>query len=195
MGKDYAWRRTIAEIFGIMKFIKDILLFELETTGPNPDKDSVIQLSCILLDKDNLLEKSYFNSYVRVSLLENLITEHAAQLSIPFVTMQKSPKIYDTIKKFHETFGANVLLGTHNISNILFLRNSFKKALIPFDYDSHILELWTLGYIYTLNYGIRKMPSFHTFLDHFGLKQKNRHNALEKCRLSAEIFRKIIKTT
>jgi DNA polymerase III alpha subunit (gram-positive type) len=109
--------------------------------------------------------------------------------------MQKSPKIYDTIKKFHDTFGTNLLLATHNISSLIFLKNSFKKAFVPFDYDNHVLELWTLGYIYTLNYGLKKIPTFNTFVDHFRLKQKNRHNALEKARLSAEIFRKIIKET
>lgn len=175
-----------------MKFIKDILLFDVETTGSNPDKDSIIQLAGILLDKDNLLEKAYFSSYVRVSLLEGIIAEHAELLNIPFVAMQKSPKIYDTIKKFHKHLGSEAILATHNTTNLLFLKNAFKKALVNFDYNEHVLELWTLGYIYTLNYGLKKMPSFHTFLDHFGIKLKNRHDALEKARASAEIFRKII---
>lgn len=176
-----------------MKFIKDILLFDLETTGPDADKDNIIQLSAILLDKDNLLEKDFFNSYVRVSLLDGTISQHAEMLHIPFDTMRKSPKVYDAIKKFHHQFGSGKLLATHNLANVLFLRNGFKKAAIPFDYDPHTLELWTLGYIYTLNYGIKKMPTFQTLLDHFRLKRKNRHDALEKTRLAAEVFRKIIK--
>ncbi len=176
-----------------MKFVKDILLFDLETTGPDADKDNIIQLSAILLDKDNLLEKNFFNSYVRVSLLDATITQHAEILNIPFDEMRKSLKIYDVIKKFHQTFDNNALLATHNLANVLFLRNGFKKAVIPFDYDKHVLELWTLGYIYTMNYGIKKMPTFNTMLDHFHMKQKNRHNALEKVRLAAEVFRKIIK--
>lgn len=177
-----------------MKFIKDILLFDMETTGPDVDKDNIIQLSAILLDKDNLLEKNYFNSYVRVSLLDGTINQHAEILNIPFDLMRKSPKIYDAIKKFYTVFrNDSVLLATHNLNSVLFLRNGFKKALVPFEYDQHILELWTLGYIYTLNYGLKKIPTFRTLLDHFHLRQKNRHNALEKVRLSAEIFRKIIK--
>jgi len=176
-----------------MKFIKDILLFDLETTGPEADKDNIIQLSAILLDKDNLLEKGFFNSYVRVSLLDGTISQHAELLHIPFATMQKSPKIYDAVKKFHQEFGKDALLATHNLNNVLFLRQAFKKAVIPFDYDRHVLELWTLGYIYTLNYGIKKMPTFQTLLDHFRMKRKNRHDALEKTRLAADIFRKIIK--
>jgi DNA polymerase III alpha subunit (gram-positive type) len=177
-----------------MKFIKDLVLFDLETTGQDPDRDPIIQLSAILLDKDNLLEKDFFNSYIRVSLLDNTISQHAELLNIPFDTLRKSPKIYDTIKHFHAKFGKNHLLATHNTFNILFLRNAFRKSMIPFDYDPHVIDIWTLGYIYTLNYGLRKMPTFTTLLDQFSLKRKNRHDALEKCRLSAEIFRKIIKS-
>src|SRR5258708_7144499 len=140
-----------------MKFIKDILWFDLTTTGPDSEKDNIIQLSAVLLDKDNLLEKAVFNFYVRVSLLDAIITKHAQLLNIPFDDLRKSQKIYDVIKKFHSTFGNKVLLATHNTQSLFFLKNAFKKALIPFNYDSHILELWTLGYIYTLNYGIRKM--------------------------------------
>lgn len=178
-----------------MKFIKDILWFDLSTTGPDPEKDNIIQLSAILLDKNSLLEKGVFNFYVRVSLLDAIITKHASLLNIPFEELRKSPKIYDVTKKFHTTFGNKVLLATHNTQSLFFLKNAFKKALIPFDYDNHILELWTLGYIYTLNYGMKKMPTFDTFVHYFGLKQVNRQDSLEKCRLAVEIFRKIIKAS
>ncbi|QQS22541.1 hypothetical protein IPM19_02820 [bacterium] len=50
-----------------MKLIKDILIFQIEATGVDIERDHIIQLSGILLDKDSLLEKNYFNSYVKVS--------------------------------------------------------------------------------------------------------------------------------
>ncbi len=177
-----------------MKFIKDLLLFEVETTGSDPDKDPIIQLSAIVLDKDNLLEKDFFNCYVRVSLLDGTISQHAELLHIPFETLRKSPKIYDAVKKFHDQFNSNFLLCTHGTANILFLRQAFRKSALPFNYNPHVIDLWTLGYVYTLNYGLKKMPTFNTLLDLFGLKRKNRHDALEKCRLAAEIFRRIIKS-
>lgn len=176
-----------------MKFIKDLLFFELQTTGPDVDKDNIMQLSAVLLDKDNLLEKANFNSYVRVSYMDTTIAEHAKAMGITFETLKKSPKIFDAAKKFKSTLGTEVLLATHNVANILFLRSSFKKSGLKFEYDSHILELWTLGYIYTLNYGIKKMPTFNTFLDFFKLTQENPFDMMEKVRLEAEIFRKIIK--
>ena len=176
-----------------MKFIKDLLFFELQTTGQDPDKDNIIQLSAVLLDKDNLLEKGNFNSYVRVSYLDSVITDHAKLLQIDFETLKKSPKVYDVAKQFHTKFGTNLLLATHNLSNLLFAKQSFRKSGLKFDYDMHVLELWTLGYIYTLNYGLKKMPTFNTFVTHFNLQQKKPFDSMEKVRLEAEIFRRIIK--
>jgi hypothetical protein len=37
------------------------------------------------------------------------------------------------------------------------------------------------------------MPTFHTFVDYFKLKQKSPWDGMEKVRLEAEIFRRIIK--
>ncbi len=176
-----------------MKFIKDLLFFELQTTGPDPDKDMVIQLSGSLLDKDNLLEKAFFNTYIRVSFLDGVINEHARILRTDYETLKKSPKVYDAIKQFHKTFGTDLLLATHNVNNLLFLRLAFKKAAIPFDFDQHLIELWTLGYVYTLNYGLKKMPTLNTFCDHFNLPQQQIWDAREKVKLEAEIFRRIIK--
>ncbi len=176
-----------------MKFIKDLLFFEITTTGVDPDKDSIIQLSAVLLDKDNLLEKDNFNTYIRVSYLDSIINDHASLLHTDPDKLRKSPKIYDAIKKIHKHFGNNLLLATHSFNNLLFLKNAFKKALVIFDYDPHVIQLWTLGYIYTLNYGLKKMPTFHTFVDNFKLKQKAPWDSMERTRLAAEIFRKIIK--
>ncbi len=176
-----------------MKFIKDIVLFDIETTGPDPDKDLIIQLSAILLDKDNLLEKDFFNSYVRVSLLDNVINQHANLLQIPFDTLKRSPKAYDVAKLFKEKFDTRHLLAAHTFLPVLFLKNMFRKGALSYEYDMHTIDLWTLGYIYTLSFGVKKMPTFNTFIDQFSLKLENKHNALERARLSAEIFRRIIK--
>ncbi len=176
-----------------MKFIKDLLFFEIQTTGEDPDKDYIIQLSAILLDKDNLLEKANFNTHVRVSFLDGVINDHATKLHVEFEYLKKSPKIVDAVKQFRQKFEPDLLLCTHNISNLLFLRSAFKRSSVKFDYDPHVLELWTLGYIYTLNYGLRKMPTFTTFLDHFRMEQKRPFDSMEKVRLEAEVFRKIIK--
>jgi DNA polymerase III epsilon subunit-like protein len=175
-----------------MKLIKDILVFALETTGNDIDKDHIIQLSAVLLDKDNLLEKQSFNSYVKVSFLDGTIASHATQLGIDFEVLRKSAKITEVLRDFIKTIGYDPLLTTHSVQNYLFLRQAFKKNLVPFKYDNHILDVWSLGYIYILHYGIKKIPTLTTLSNHFNLKIKNQNNALEKARLTAEVLRKII---
>ena len=51
-----------------MRFIKDLLFIEIQSTGLDPDKDSIIQLSAVLLDKDNLLEKITLTVLLRLAI-------------------------------------------------------------------------------------------------------------------------------
>lgn len=178
-----------------MKFVKDLLFFEVSTTGPDPERDAVIQLSAVLLDKDNLLEKDQFNCYVRVSYLDSVLRDHAETLGVPFEVIKRSPKVYDAIKQFFVRFGSAPLLATHVTQNLLFLRAAFKKAGAPFSFDRHVVELWTLGYVYLLNYGVRKMPTLDTFAEFFRIPFQNRGDAAERVRLETEVFRKIIQGT
>ncbi len=175
-----------------MKLIKDILMFAIETTGTDADKDHIIQLGAVLLDKDNLLEKKTFNSYIKVSFLDGTIASHAEQLGIPFDTLRKSPKITEVLREFIKAFDYEPLLASHSVQNFLFLRQAFKKNLVPFKYDAHIVDLWSLSYIYILHYGIKKIPTLNTLSTHFNLKIKNQNDALERARLSAEVFRRIV---
>lgn len=177
-----------------MKFTKDILFFGITTTGDNTDKDNILQLAGILIDKDSLLEKDNFNSYIRASYLENIINEHTNFLRIDPHLLKTSPKIYDAIKQFNKQFDpSGLVLAAHNTSDIIFLKNAYKKAVVPYKFDPHSLQLWTLGYIYTLHYGIKKLPTLNTFLDFFKLKMHNPYDAMEKIRMQIEVFKKIIK--
>jgi DNA polymerase III epsilon subunit-like protein len=83
-----------------MKFIKDLLFFEISTTGPDLDKDNIIQLSAVLIDKDNLLEKDFFNSYIRISYLDSLLLAHSKLLNIDYEKMKKS--LEDSQKQVEE---------------------------------------------------------------------------------------------
>lgn len=175
-----------------MRFIKDILLFELETTGGDVERDVVIQLAAVLLDKDNLLEKGLFNSYVRTSFLDDTLTRHGALLHVSLDILKKSSKTLDVVRSFVSQFSSEVQLGVQSPRNFIFLRNMFRKVNIPFEYDFHVLDIWTLQYMYVQKLGLKKMPTLHTLMDTFKLKQKNPHNALERARLQTEVLRKII---
>lgn len=175
-----------------MKLIKDLLVLHLETTGTDPDRDHVIQLSAVLLDKDSLLEKNFFNSYVKVSFLDGTLQKHSQQLGISFEQLRKSPKITEVIKTFVNDFGYEPLLATNSVQSYLFLRAAFKKTLLPFKYDRHLVDIWSLGYIYALHIGIKKMPTLTTLADHFNIKISLSADGLEKARTTAAVLKKII---
>lgn len=176
-----------------MKFIKDILLFDVEATTEDPDTGNMLQLAAVLLDKDNLLEKATFNSYIRVSLIDSTITQHAKLLGVSFEAIRKSPKIYDCIKEFSKHFPDAPLLASQTIKQVFFLKNAYKKAAIPFPFSYHVLNLWTLQYLTTQRQGLQKSPSLHTMLEHYKLKERNPKNAFERVRLEAEVLRRILK--
>ncbi len=175
-----------------MKLIKDILIIQAETSGPNTETDHIIQLSAVLLDKDNLLEKNNFNFYIKASFLDKTLMDHSDYLGITFDQLRKSPKLSEVINNFIKTFGSDPLIASHDITSYLFLQKAFKRTLNSFDYDNHYINIWSLGYIYMMHYGVKKIPTLSTLANHFNLKVKHPHNAFEKVRLTAEIFRKIV---
>lgn len=173
-----------------MRLIKDLLVFHLETTGPDPERDHIIQIAAVLLDKDSLLEKNFQNWFVKVSFLDGTIQKHSQQLGISFDELRQSPKITEVIKEFINAFGYEPLLATNSITSLLFLRNAFKKSLQQFKYDKHVLDIWSLSYIYALHIGIKKIPSLTTLATHFNLPVAR--TGLDKARTTAQILRKII---
>ena len=48
-----------------MKFARDILLIDMETTGPDPAKDFPLQLAGVILYMYNVLQNAKLNTYIR----------------------------------------------------------------------------------------------------------------------------------
>ncbi len=175
-----------------MKFARDILLIDVETTGPNPEKDFPIQLAAILLDKDNLLEKSFFNSYIRFSFSQTTNDQIVQILGIPKELWMHSPALKPVIATFASQFPSNVTLASQNLINVNFLQQAFKRAQIPYEFDYHVLELWTLGYFFLSKQNIRKIPTAETAGAYLKLRREKEHDALENCKYLAEILRKLV---
>ncbi len=176
-----------------MKFARDILLIDLETTGMDPAKDFPLQLSAVLLDKDNLLEKQSFNSFIRHPFSQTTNDRIVQTLGINKELWIKAPNLKSVIGAFKEAFPYNVTISSQNIINVNFLSEAFKKTGIVYEYDYHILELWTLGYIYLSRLNIKKIPTAQTVGTYFKLQRTKEHDALANCRFHAEILRKLSK--
>lgn len=176
-----------------MKFIKDILLFDLETSGPDPDKDVVVQLSAVLLDKDNLLEKRYLNTFVRNSMLHSTLLEHAAAAHADFKQVQAGKKPLELVRELPTLFSGPVTLAPANASRLLFFKNMFRKQAVTFPYDLTTMDLWTLYYIYGVRTGLKKIPTVHTLAEQLYTRVSNPFDSYERVKLHAAFFRHLIK--
>ena len=175
-----------------MKFARDLLLIDIETTGPNPEKDFPIQLAAVLLDRDNLLEKLAFNTYIKHPFSQTTNDRIVETLGIPKETWMRSPNLKTVVTEFKSVFQHSVTIASQNIVNVNFLKESFKRAGVSYEFDYHILELWTIGYLYMAKQNIRKLPTAETVAELFKLTREKDHDALANCRFHADILRKLV---
>lgn len=174
-----------------MTFSKDILIIDFEGVS-NP-----VQIGAILLDKETLEEKESFVSFIYANL-EGL---KVLKSGITQEMINDAPKQEEVGKMIYEKFGSDVLIGswvqnldiTHFVkllsaAGIDFLegRTSFKK------YDFHVLDIWPIAYVHALKQGYTGSILSEEMFQYYGAKPRGLHNALEDCRITADVLRKIM---
>ena len=93
-----------------------------------------------------------------------------------------------------EKFGTEVLLGSW-VANAD--RKNFDKIIQaaeidPSLYDYHFLDIWPAAYIYLLKQGYSGDIHSEEMFQAFDTKPRGLHDALEDCRIAAEILRKLV---
>ncbi len=178
-----------------MKFARDILILDIEATGIDPQKDFPLQIAAILLDKDNLLEKASFNNYIKQPFSQTTNDRIVQTLGIAKENWMKAPSLRSVLKSFTEKFSYNLTICSHNIISVNFFEESFRRAGLPYEYDYHVIELWTLGYMYLSKQNLKKMPTAQTIGAYLKVPAKTKeHDALENCKYLAALFKKLIAT-
>jgi hypothetical protein len=66
-------------------------------------------------------------------------------------------------------------------------KTDFKK------YDFHILDIWPIAYVHLLKNGYTGGTGSEEMFQAFGATARGLHDALEDCRIAAEVLRKIAK--
>ncbi len=174
-----------------MKFSKDILVIDFEGVR-HP-----VQVGAVLLDKETLEEKDNFLSYIYADLGEKIVKKSG----ITQETINDAPRPEEIGKMLYEKFGSNVFIGSWVQSlDISHFANLMSKANIDFTegpinfskYDFHVLDIWPAAYIHALKNGYTGGVGSEELFQYFGAKPRDLHNALEDCRIAADVLRKII---
>ncbi len=166
------------------KIIKDVLIIDFE------GKEEPIQIGALLLDKESLIEKDSFISYIYADL-------HGASKSKSGITqdmLKNAPSQAEVGKMLFEKFGTNILIGSWvDTLDIEHFKKIINAAGITWgQYDFHVLGIWPAAYIYLLKQGYEGGIGSEEMFQFFGAKPRGLHNALEDCKITAEILRKII---
>ncbi len=167
-----------------MKFAKDILLIDFEGfTAPK-------QIGAILLDKETLEEKDSFSSYIYTDMKG----KPSFKSGITQEMLDGAPSQAEVGKLVFEKFGTDIIISAF-VADLDFrhYRTIITEARIdPALYDYHILDVWPLAYAHLLKSGYEGKVNSEEIFQAFGAKPRGNHDALEDCRITAEVLRKVI---
>lgn len=176
-----------------MAFTKDILLIDFETTGSEPAITDPVEIAAILLDRETLAEKAAFSSLI--NCLPEKFEPWAAELwKADFEKIQAAPDISEVGRQFIAKFGFDVLPGSwvQRIDRAMLNKMMQAAGEDPEKYDYHWLDLWPIAYLYLLQRGYSGGLRSDEMFAQFGVPLRGKHEALEDCRIEAEILRKIL---
>jgi DNA polymerase III epsilon subunit-like protein len=164
-----------------MKFPKDILIIDFEGW------EEPTQLGAILLDKETLKEKDSFVSYIYADLQG----KPSIKSGITQEMLTDAPSQAVVAKRLYEQFGTNIFLSSFVLNlDLRHIRTIMKSANIDFlEYDYHVLDIWSLAYIHLLKQGYEGDPHSEPIFQAFKSKPRGNHDALEDCRIAADILR------
>ncbi len=185
-----------------MDFKKDLLLIDLEATGLDASRHEIIQIAAILLDKKTLKEKEVFSSYIKPLEWVNRDLEAMKVNGIAPSQLKDAPDLKKVLGDFNRLFNPKTVILSYygGPLDMDFLRAAYKKAGIKWQFDYHYLNLWGVFYSFlgakNLLTNKKKFAGFslEDLMKRFKIKSKNRHDALEDCRIEAEVLRKALST-
>ncbi|MBI3231711.1 MAG: 3'-5' exonuclease [Candidatus Doudnabacteria bacterium] len=183
-----------------MDFKKDLLIVDLETTGLDAARHEIIQLGAVLLDRKILKEKEVFSSFIKPSKWKTRDKKSMAVNKIKFEQVKDAPGIKKVLRQFDKLFNPkNLILSYYGGPlDMDFLRVAYGQNKIKWKFDYHFFNLWGVFYTFLAARGQLKNGkkfagfSLEDLMRRWKISPKNRHNALEDCRIEAEVLRQIV---
>lgn len=184
-----------------MDFKKDILLIDLETTGLDVEKHEIIQIAAVLLDRKTLIEKKFFNSYVKPTKWHARDLESMKVNGLTWEVLKNGAALREALKSFSGFCNPKkVILSSYvSFADKNFLLHAYKKHKIKWQFDYHVFDLWGLFYAkLAVKNKLKRTRDFAGFGLESLLKDLKinipgkHHDALYDCRLEAEVLRRLI---
>jgi len=176
-------------------FPKDLVVVDIETSGSDPYTHVPIQIGAVLLDRKTLEEKKSFTSYIHQDAHFPVEQWALKKIEIDYNAIAQAPTQQEVAERFVQTFGFDVTIAAWVVAfDVAFLSQLLKSVGMQWgrEYDHHALDLFTLAWKYFLEQGSETIPQSEEVFQYFGLPPRGFHDALEDCRLEAEVLRRIL---
>ncbi len=165
-------------------YVKDYVVYDLETTGTSTKRDEVIEISAVKVRDGRIIEE--FSELVNPKIAISAI---ASSINNIYDYMVKDAPFFDEVlKRFIDFIGDDILVG-HNI-------NSFDMNFIYRDTARYFSKTITNDYIDTLKLSRKCLPelSHHRLVDladYYGISTVGAHRALNDCRINQLVYEKL----
>ena len=174
-------------------FPKDIVIIDFESShGMGATNNQPVQLGAILLDRQTLAEKDSFTTIIRADM-SDVPVEWIMKKGYDLEKIAAAPTSAEAAQQFVQKFGKDYFLAAWVAGGDRELfRMMMQSANIPIsDFDFHYYDIWPVAYTYLLGEGYKGSANSEEMFRTFGLPPRGTHDALEDCRLAAEVLRKI----
>ena len=161
----------------------NIVVFDVETTGLNPETDQIIELGAVKIEKGNIVEK--FSTFVKPTI--EIPYEVTELTHITNEMVEDAPDIEDVIRQFYD-FSKDCVLCGHNIINfdIKFIRRF--GSLQNLNFDNNIIDTMNEARVSRL-----KISRFNlgTVTKALGIELKGAHRAWNDAFATAQVLLKL----
>lgn len=165
----------------IEKYVRDYVIFDLETTGVSSRWDEVVEISAIKVENGEITGE--FSSLVNPG--RHIPDDASAVNGITDEMVAEAPYFSTVLEDFFEFVGDFVLIG-HNI-------HTFDMKFIYRDAEKYFGKVPGNDYIDTLRLAKNYLPQLYRYrlvdlAEHYGISTAGAHRALNDCRMNQIVY-------
>lgn len=172
---------NLSELMKIKKFV----VVDLETTGLDKNRDHIIEIGAVKIEKEKMTEK--FSTFVSCPI--SLPAEIVALTGITENDLKDAPAIEDALKSLREFMRGSTLVAHNLLFDFSFLRNWGFWCGVDFnEFEKDALD--TVELLKEILKGEVENYKLSTLAKYFGIEFTH-HRAINDAEATAEIFIKL----